>query len=61
MKKLKNMLLVIVMTVSSVLLLNAQGDDNFQSYGVHEDVVLPSMVNEYESAVKEMVSQYRKA
>lgn len=60
MKKLKNMLLVFVMTVSSVYLLNAQGNANFQSYGVHEDVVLPSMVSEYESAVKELVANIDK-
>ena len=54
------MLLVIVMTVSSVYLLNAQGNDKFQSYGVHEDVVLPSMVTEYETAVKELVANIKK-
>jgi hypothetical protein len=60
MKKLKIMLLVMAMTVSSLCLLNAQGNANFQSYGVHEDVVLPSMVGEYESATKELVSNIDK-
>ncbi len=53
------MLLVIVMTVSSLMLLNAQ-NDKFQSYGVHEDVVLPSMVNEYETGIKELVANVKK-
>lgn len=54
------MLLAFVMAVSSVFLLNAQGNVNFQSYGVHEDVVLPSMANEYETAVKELVANIKK-
>ena len=60
MKKLRILLLVIVMTVSSLMLLNAQGSDKFQSYGVHEEVVIPSMVNEYETAVKELVANVKK-
>ncbi len=60
MKKLKIGLLAIVMTVSSVLLLNAQGSDKFQSYGVHEELVIPSMVSEYETAVKDLVANVKK-
>lgn len=60
MKKLKIILFAFVMAVSSVFLLNAQGNVNLQSYGVHEDVVLPSMVNEYETLVKELVANIKK-
>jgi len=60
MKKLKIMFLVIIMTVSSLMLLNAQTDDKFQSYGVHEDVVKPSMVNEFEALMKELSANVKK-
>ena len=60
MNKLKSALLVIGMTASSLMLLNAQGNDKFQSYGVHEDVVLPSMVGEYEASAKELVANINK-
>ena len=60
MKKLRILLPAFVLAISSVTLINAQGTGNFQSYGVHEDVVLPSMVGEYESAVKEMITNIDK-
>ena len=60
MRKLRILLPAFVMAVSSVTLINAQETGNFQSYGVHEDVVLPSMVGEYESAAKELVANIDK-
>ena len=60
MKKLKTILLTLCMSFFSVTLLQAQGNDKFQSYGVHEDVVLPSMVGEYETLLKELVGNINK-
>lgn len=59
MKNFKSTLLITVIFLLSQNIANAQ-DDKFQAYWVHEDEVKPSMVTEYEKAVKELIVNCKK-
>ncbi len=52
--------LITVLMLLAVAGLQAQMSDNIQSYWIHEDVVKPSMAIEYETVVKELLSNMKK-
>ena len=59
MKTIKTALIILTMLLP-VAGLQAQMSDNIQSYWIHEDVVKPSMAVEYETVVKELLSNMKK-
>ncbi len=59
MKTFKIQLLFVLLFIIPISALQAQDDDS-QAYWVHEDVVKPSMVGEYENIVKELVENLKK-
>jgi hypothetical protein len=59
MKTLKIKLLLVLLFIIPIGALQAQGG-NSEAFWVHEDVVKPSMVGEYESIVKELVGNLKK-
>ncbi len=57
-KKLNFLLAILLLT--PLALLQAQDNDTSQAFWVHEDVVKPSMISEYESTCKELTGNLKK-
>jgi len=57
--KMKSLLIVVILTLLPFSL-TSQESDNPQSYWVHEDVVKPGMIAEYEATCKELVENMKK-
>lgn len=60
MRTLKFKLLLAVLLLLPFTLLQAQEDNKSQAYWVHEDVVKPSMVAQYEAVCKDLTSNMKK-
>ncbi len=60
MKAIKNLLFTALLVIISLMNGQAQNADRYQSYQIHEDVVLPSMVGEYEAVAKEFMNNVKK-
>ena len=56
MKTLKNTMLTLIMLALTIGLAQAQDDDRYQTFLVHEDQVKPSMTDEYEKISREFVA-----
>lgn len=55
MKHLKN-IIPLILFVMAPLLAQAQGDDSYQAYWIHEDRVKPGMTEKYEKVSKDLIA-----
>lgn len=60
MKQIKSLLAVVMILIFSFGRSQAQNTDNVQLYHVHEDVVRPSMLQDYEKTSKEFMDNAKK-